>query len=162
LLKYIEGIFFAIGGSATSLLFFLRVRAVYSRSKIITAFFGVLWLGIAGTSILIMLGITGSESFCCLSYRDFECDNRSGNHIPYTRRCMEKPPHKYVTVPIVLTAVNDTLVFLAISYRMVSSAMTSSTWSARARLFFTGEGLHQLSKALLQSGQIYYWSVSPV
>ncbi|KIM89283.1 hypothetical protein PILCRDRAFT_813213 [Piloderma croceum F 1598] len=138
LLKYIEGIFFAIGGSATSLLFFLRVRAVYSRSRIITAFFGILWLGIAGTSILIMLGITGRD------------------HIPYTRRCMVGPPHKYVTVPIVLTAVNDTLVFLAISYRMVFSAMVSCTWGARARLFFTGEGLHQLSKALLQSGQVYY------
>jgi hypothetical protein len=61
-LKYVEGIFFAIGGPATSLLFFLRVRAVYNRSRIITTFFGILWLGIAGTSVLIMLGITGSES----------------------------------------------------------------------------------------------------
>jgi hypothetical protein len=69
---------------------------------------------------------------------------------------MEGLDHTYTTVPIVLTAVNDTLVFLAISYRMVSSAMVSCTWSARARSFFTGEGLHQLSKALLQSGQVYY------
>ena len=75
---------------------------------------------------------------------------------------MEGLDHTYATVPIILTVVNDTLVFLAISYRMVSSAMVSCTWSARARSFFTGEGLHQLSKALLQSGQVYYLSVSPL
>jgi hypothetical protein len=68
-LKYIEGIFLAISGPATSLLFFFRVRAVYNRSRIITAFFGTLWLAIASTSILIFLGIdsTGGESlvvFC--------------------------------------------------------------------------------------------------
>jgi hypothetical protein len=61
-LKYVEQIFFVIGGPATSLLFFLRVRAVYNRSRIITAFFGILWLGITGTSILITIGTTDSES----------------------------------------------------------------------------------------------------
>jgi len=131
-------IFFVIGGPATSLLFFLRVRAVYNRSRIITAFFGILWLGITGTSILITIGTTDS-------------------HIPYTRRCIEGLAPIYTTVPIILTAVNDTLVFLAISYRMVFSAMVRSTWRARARSFFMGEGLHQLSKALLQSGQVYYF-----
>jgi len=138
-LQYVEGIFFEIGVPATSLLFLFRVRAVYNRSRIITAFFGIIWLAIAGLSILIMLGITGER-------------------IPYTRRCTEGLPHKFTTVPIMLTAVNDTLVFLAISYRMVSSAMVRSTWSARAKSFFKGEGLHYLSKALLQSGQAYYFA----
>jgi hypothetical protein len=55
--------------------------------------------------------------------------------------------------------VNDTLVFLAISYRMTSFAMVKSTWRARTKSFFTGDGLYYLSKVLLQSGQIYYLSV---
>jgi hypothetical protein len=42
---------------------------------------------------------------------------------------------------------------------MVSLSMVSGTWSARAKSFFTGDGLHHLSKALLQSGQVYYLSV---
>lgn len=54
---------------------------------------------------------------------------------------------------------NDTLVFFAISYRIVSSAMVSSTWSARVKSFFMGDGLLNLSKALLQGGQVYYLSV---
>jgi hypothetical protein len=55
--------------------------------------------------------------------------------------------------------VNDTLVFLAISYRMVSIAMVKSTWRAWIKSFFTGDGLLYLSKVLLQSGQVYYLSV---
>jgi hypothetical protein len=39
-LKYVQGAFFVIGGPATSLLFFFRVRAVYNHSKIVTVFFG--------------------------------------------------------------------------------------------------------------------------
>ena len=65
----------------------------------------------------------------------------------------------YIAIPILLTAVNDTLVFLAISYRMVSIAIVKNTWRARTKSFFTGDGLYYLSKALLQSGQVYYLSV---
>jgi hypothetical protein len=68
-LKYIEGIFFELSVPATSLLFFFRVKAVYNNSKIITLFFGILWLAIAGLSILIMLGITGGER---LSYYHYQ------------------------------------------------------------------------------------------
>jgi len=84
-------------------------------------------------------------------------DNRLTVRIPYTQHCTESIAHAYMAVPIILTAANDTLVFLAISYRMVSSAMVASTWRARTRSFFTGEGLYHLSKSLLQSGQAYYW-----
>jgi hypothetical protein len=85
--------------------------------------------------------------------------NYPEERIPYTNRCREGLAHTYTTVPIMLTAAYDTLVFLAISYRMVSLSMINSTWSARARSFIRGDGLHHLSKALLQSGQVYYASV---
>jgi len=57
-LHYVQGIFAEISIPATSLLFFFRVKAIYSHSRIVPAFFGVMWLGIAGLSIMIMLGIT--------------------------------------------------------------------------------------------------------
>lgn len=137
-LKYVEGVFIEIAIPATSLLFLFRVKAIYNHSKIITAFFGFLWIAIAGLSILIMLGIT----------RD---------HIPYTRRCTEGLAHTYTMVPIILTAVYDTLIFIAISYRMISLSMLDGPWSARVKSFFTGKGLHYLSRAMLQSGQAYYF-----
>jgi len=55
-----------------------------------------------------------------------------------------------------VTALNDTLIFFAISYRMVSISIVDSTWSARVRSFIRGDGLRHLSKALLQSRQVYY------
>jgi hypothetical protein len=86
--------------------------------------------------------------------------NNSVEHIPYTRRCTEGVAHSYTLVPVIMTALNDTLVYIAISYRLATISMVSSTWRARAKSFFTGEGLHHLSKALLESGQVYYLSVA--
>ena len=60
-LQYVEGVFFAIGVPSTSLLFLLRVRAVYGNSKLVTVFFGITWLAISGTSVLILTGISGGE-----------------------------------------------------------------------------------------------------
>ncbi|KIM88427.1 hypothetical protein PILCRDRAFT_814319 [Piloderma croceum F 1598] len=138
-LVYIKGSLLEIGVPATSLLFLFRVKAVYNNSKIITAFFGLLWLVITGLNTLILVGI-------------------SPDHIPYTKRCTEGLAlPEYTTVPIIVTAVNDTLVFFAISYRMLSSAMIRSTWRARTKSFFTGDGLMHLSWVLLQSGQVYYF-----
>jgi len=137
-LQWVEGIFFEIGVPATSFLFFFRVMAIYNRSRIVTILFGFICLGIVGLSILIMLGIRGIR-------------------IPYTRRCTEGLAHTYTTAPIILTAVYDTLIFLAITCRLLSFSMVGATWRAKVKSFFTGAGLHQLSKALLQSGQAYYF-----
>jgi len=81
-----------------------------------------------------------------------------GKRIPYTMRCTEILAHAYPTIPVILASVNDTLVFLAISCRMVSRSMVNSTWSARAKSFIRGDGLQHLSKSLLQSGQAYYFA----
>jgi len=138
IVKYIESVFAVIALPATSLLFFFRLKAVYRHSRIIITIFGIFWLAIAGLSILLTFSIRI-------------------NHIPYTRYCFQDQANAYIAIPILLTAVNDTLVFLAISYRMVSIAMVKSTWRAWIKSFFTGDGLLYLSKVLLQSGQVYYF-----
>lgn len=58
--------------------------------------------------------------------------------------------------PIFLNTVNDTLVFLAISYRILKHTTRGDSWRARAKSFLAGDGLPKLSKALLQGGQLYY------
>ena len=55
-----------------------------------------------------------------------------------------------------LNAVNDTLIFIAITYRILSCSVVGDSRSARARSFFEADGLPRLSKALLQGGQLYY------
>lgn len=54
-------------------------------------------------------------------------------------------------------AINDTAVFLAITYRLaVDSANEDGTWRARIQSVVTGKGLYKVSGALMRSGQLYY------
>ncbi|KAF7965084.1 hypothetical protein HWV62_45755, partial [Athelia sp. TMB] len=53
-------------------------------------------------------------------------------------------------------SVNDTLVFLAISYRLAADAGGERSWRARCKSIVSGKGLLRLSRALMQSGQKYY------
>ncbi|KZP04809.1 hypothetical protein FIBSPDRAFT_1054442 [Athelia psychrophila] len=137
-LEYAIGIFFEIAVPATSFLFFLRVRAVYNKSKTVTAVFGFLWIAIKGVSLVMLIGMKGA-------------------HIGDTLQCGQTKVPKYSMIPIVVVSVTDTLVFLAISYRLASNAIVGDTWRQRARSFFTGDGLYGVSKSLLQSGQFYYF-----
>jgi len=61
-------------------------------------------------------------------------------------------------VPVFLNAINDTLIFLAISYNIISYTIIGDSWRARAKSFFRADGLPRLSKSLLQSGQLYYFA----
>ena len=78
------------------------------------------------------------------------------DNIPYTKRCHEVTVKDYGSIPTIITAVYDTLVFLAISWRIISYTVEGDTWQARSRFFFMGKGLHSVSKALLRGGQLYY------
>ena len=53
--------FYELSLPATSALFFFRVKAVYRDSKVVTLFFGALWLSVPIFSILLMLAVKSSE-----------------------------------------------------------------------------------------------------
>lgn len=57
--------------ASTSLLFFVRVKAVYSNSKIITGVFGLAWLINLALSVSVPLAVDGDVSadfFLCGSH----------------------------------------------------------------------------------------------
>jgi hypothetical protein len=62
----------------------------------------------------------------------------------------------YISVPIIMHAAFDTLVFFAISFRIISFSIVGDTFSARMKSFFRGEGLPSLPRSLLFGGQAYY------
>ena len=151
--------------SSNSLLFFYRVRAVYSNSTIITAFFGFLWVATSGLSVLCPFSIFADVSpFTAISRgkKTYPIPYPSSSliafiqHIGPTKRCILTAVRSYVFVPVVLNAINDTLIFLAISYYIGSYTIVGASWGARAKSFFRADGLPRLSKALLQGGQLYY------
>ena len=146
--------------STTPLLFFYRVRAVFANSRAVTTFFGFLWLATSGLSVLIPLSIFGEVGMS--GYLEYSHHvllpilSSFIQHIGPTNRCILTAARSYNSVPVVVNAINDTLIFLAISYHIISYTIVGDTWSARAKSFFSADGLPKLSKSLLQSGQLYY------
>jgi len=138
-LLYIIGGFYVIAIPSTSLLFFFRVRAVYSNSPYITWFFGLVWISLLGLSVCVPLSI-------------------DGGHIGPTKRCINTVVRSYGSTPIILNAIYDTLVFLTISFRIVSFTFVGETKGAQIKSFFFGDGLPRMSKGLLQGGQLYYFA----
>ena len=95
---------------AISLLFFLRVSAVYLHNKIIMATFGLCWLGLLCCFVL--------DSFTIFS--DFI-------YLDQARPC-DLAGRTTDAWAYVASAIFDTLIFLAISWRLVSTSMIGTGW----------------------------------
>ncbi|KZP26076.1 hypothetical protein FIBSPDRAFT_1041127 [Athelia psychrophila] len=129
--------------TSTSFLFFLRVRAVYIQSRTITIIFGALWVATASANI----------GFAALAARDVE-------HVPYSPYCTSTPVHN--SIPVTMSFVHDTMVFLAISYRLAADAVAAADWRSRVLSIVTGKGLFSLSRSLMKGGQLYYLATTVV
>jgi hypothetical protein len=70
--------------------------------------------------------------------------------------CIVTRIEQYASIPLIAHFVFDTLVFLAISARIVSFSIVGDTFGERMRSFFRGDGLSILSRSLLYGGQLYY------
>ncbi|KAJ7350856.1 hypothetical protein DFH08DRAFT_117890 [Mycena albidolilacea] len=129
------GLLFA--SSASSFLFFLRVRAVYGGRPLVTWIFGFLWVCVVGAAITVPIGtkaIKVGGSLCLVS----------------------KVP-AYAGAAATVLMVNDTLVVLAISYRLLTNTHRDNAGvGERLRAFFSGANLHAYSMAVFRDGQKYY------
>ncbi|KAJ7782255.1 hypothetical protein DFH07DRAFT_728155 [Mycena maculata] len=122
----------------TSLLFFFRVRAVYCGAWTVTIVFGLMWLSVLGTSLIIPIATRGVN-------------------IGPTPYCSLGELAAYAAVMGLNPGLFDTAVFLAISYRLVGNTHVEyHSWKQRASAFFTGAYLPSFSKSLFVDGQIYY------
>ncbi|KZP33070.1 hypothetical protein FIBSPDRAFT_1036230 [Athelia psychrophila] len=127
--------------ATTSYLFLLRVQAVYHQSRPITVVFGCFWL------VTIALNILTSSTA-----------GTRVEHVPGTQSCTSTDT-KYFALPSVSSFVNDTLIFLAISYRLAANAATEQNWRSWILSITKGKGLYRLSRSLMQSGQAYYAAI---
>ena len=130
-------VFFAFAISSTSLLFFLRARAVFLSNPFATAIFGVLWLGVLGGSL------TPSTAF-------------KGENLGPTRYCTIGMIRFYSVAAAIIPLINDIIVFFAISWRLCSNNWTLKN---NVRTMISGDYLPAFSKSLLQDGQDYFLSV---
>lgn len=126
---------------STSLLFFLRLRAVFLNNRIVVGIFAFLWLSTVAGSITVPLAVRGG-------------------HIGNTNRCINVEVKAFSSAAPVTNTVNSTLVFIAVSLRLLSANSLRDQNQSRMRSFVKAESGSRISRALLQGGQLYYVYVS--
>lgn len=137
-LLIVIGVTFAVAIPATSYLFLLRVCAVFSRDRVLSWGFRILWVVVLGASLTAPFAITGV-------------------HIGNTMYCMDMLVQPYISSGIIASTINDTIVFLAISWRLLDNPAVRNSFGDRLRAFMGRQtALPFLSKGLLHSGQSYY------
>jgi len=122
---------------ATSLLFFFRVRAVFDSNKLVIAFFAFMWLAVVGGCITVTRGVTGIN-------------------IGPTDYCLNAALEPYVSAAAIIPLVNDTLVFFAISFRLMTNTHVEFNLRTGVKTLISGAYLPAFSKTLFQDGQVYY------
>jgi hypothetical protein len=122
---------------ATSLLFFLRVRAVFNRSKYVIWFFSFMWLAVLGAVLILPQGVFATR-------------------IGSTRYCATKTLKPFVMVGIIVPLVNDTLVLLAVTVGLAMNTYPEPTLKQGIRIVMYGDYLPAFSRAMLRDNQMYY------
>ncbi|TFK38670.1 hypothetical protein BDQ12DRAFT_683148 [Crucibulum laeve] len=131
------GICNLLSTSGTAMLFLMRIQAIYHRNKGVRMIFIFLWVAVTAGSIVVPVGVSGA-------------------HIGPTQQCINTRVASYTEVSAILPMINDTAIFLAISYKILSVSMGDESLKNRARTFFGRGSLPLVSRLLLQSGQQYY------
>ena len=125
-----------------SLLFVFRVRAVYLNSTKITVVFGLLWL-----TTLTQLLPSISTQLHITNKTPNDCDS-----------LLETKP--WVVIGFIFTAIFDTAVFVAVSVQVLGFTGGKLTWKERLSSFLHGKELGKVTRAVLQTGQLFYLYVN--
>jgi len=139
--KVIDWIY-PVAVSSTSLLFFFRVRAVFADNKKVIGFFAFMWLAVVAGCLTTTQGITGSN-------------------IGITNYCTTVKMEDYVEAGAIIPLINDTLIFLAITWRLMGIAAVDNVHSFKTgfRILAFGDYMPSFSRAVKQDGQLYYLTV---
>ncbi|KAJ7579184.1 hypothetical protein C8J56DRAFT_796857 [Mycena floridula] len=132
---------YGLSVTSTSLLFFFRVKAVYSNRRSVAIGFFCLWLVLVGCTMTVVFGVS------------------SGN-IGSTAYCIDTSVKAYVSAAGWGAVVYDTSVTLAISLRLLHNSYGHPELHdlhTRTQLIFSGKYLPRLSRTIFQDGQLYYW-----
>ena len=128
----------------TSLLFFFRTRAIFQGNHWVTAFFAGLWLAVLGGCLALIV-----EAFKPVMV------NTDSNTIEI---CLDSGFNPFVAAATIIPLINDTLVFLAITWRLSRNSYIPGPYTLKSRIRFLifGDYLPVFSKVLFRDGQAYY------
>ena len=132
-----SGVLFLLSVTSTSLLFFFRIRAVFSGNPWIVAFFAGLWLAVAAACLTVIIGVDGIN-------------------IGPTNYCIDGQFKPFVAAATIVPLINDTLVFLAITWRLFCNSCAPHTAENGIRHLVFSDYMPIFFKAMLRDGQAYY------
>ena len=120
--------------ASAALLMYFRVCGVYNMQRIVVLFFAFIWLGVVASAATTFGGLEGT-------------------YIGPTKYCTTTVKHDYIISIPVIGLANDTLIFLAIMYKLgvaeIRRSPTSTAWKPTGRL-------QSFTRVFLQDCQIYY------
>ena len=122
---------------ATSLLFFFRVRAVFSGSKYVVWFFSFMWLAVLGAALTVPQAVTATS-------------------VGSTKFCTNRTLKPFAVATVIVSLVNDTLVLLAVTIGFVMNTHRELTLKEGMRTMMYGDYLPAFSRAMLRDNQMYY------
>ncbi|KIK53034.1 hypothetical protein GYMLUDRAFT_132844, partial [Collybiopsis luxurians FD-317 M1] len=126
---------YPIGVPGSCLLFFFRVRAVYHGHRNAIVFFAFLWVAVLGTCLVVPFGLVVN-----------------GNLKP-TQYCISTSIKPFLGAAVIVPTVHDTVVFLAVSYKLMSHSLTEPR-GLQERIL--GNNLPRFSRAMFRDSQKYY------
>ena len=112
------------------------------------AFFACSWLAVLGGSLTFIVAST-----------------RMNPALNSRETCLNSGVNSFIATATIIPLINDTLVFLAITWRLFRNSYVSHTLTSGMRILIFGDYLPVFSKVLLKDGQAYYllalsWSIS--
>ncbi|TCD71616.1 hypothetical protein EIP91_007363 [Steccherinum ochraceum] len=119
-----------------SLLFLFRIHAIFEGRRDIVGLFTFFWVAVVACSLTAPFSLDGIR-------------------IGETMYCTFGRVRPYGSAGIVTSAINDTLVFLAITIKLILNTPAKNS-SERMRTLFSGKGMGNISRAVMQGGQQYY------
>ena len=117
------------------MLFLIRILGVFNDAKIVKIGFTVLWL-----------------TTLCSFIAPFVA---SAVHIGPTKKCQINKVSAGSSSGFFVIAIYDTLVFIAIAFRILSDNLTRG-WKAKMKMLLSGEQMGPIFRMVLQTGQLYY------
>ncbi|PPQ97210.1 hypothetical protein CVT26_000739 [Gymnopilus dilepis] len=129
---------YCIALPSTNLLFFFRVRAMYDNNKYVSAFFFLLWLCVLAGSAVTVIGV-------------------AGHRIGPTKHCLGGSLRPVVSMSAIIQLVNDSLIFVAISIRLLQVGMVEEMGAKGIfKAVCSSKDLPAFTRALMRDGQVYY------
>ena len=133
--------FAALSFISTSLLLFFRVRAICHNSLLIQALLASMWVAVVICTFALLLSIQFSLVQIAL--------------LPAASGCTVAGSQLDVTIDVSLAIIYDTLVWLALSTRLLMNS-SEETWPRRLWMFMRGGGMPPISRLIFQTEQLSY------